>query len=91
LVKLLVEMGVIDGLNASQLYTEEHIEKILIPTFRKEGEPSKKMEEKDTGKSGPLGSKKTKRKYCDDCSGNDHPIGDYCVGCDMTEYRRSKE
>ena len=49
LVKLLVEMGVIDGLNASQLYTEEHIKKTLIPAFRKEEGPSEKKGEKDTG------------------------------------------
>lgn len=38
LVDLLVETGVIDRLNASQLYTEEYIEKILTPVLHKEKE-----------------------------------------------------
>jgi len=32
----------------------------------------------------------TNKKYCDDCSGNSYPLGEYCGGCKMTEYRREK-
>ena len=38
LVELLVKKGIIDRLDASQLYTEEHIEKILTPVLHKEKE-----------------------------------------------------
>lgn len=30
------------------------------------------------------------KKQCDKCSGNAHPIGEYCGGCNMKEYRRNK-
>jgi hypothetical protein len=31
-----------------------------------------------------------KKKECDECAGNNHPMGDYCSGCEMKEYRRNK-
>jgi len=30
------------------------------------------------------------RKKCNDCAGNGSPIGEYCQGCGMVDYRRNK-
>lgn len=27
---------------------------------------------------------------CDNCAGNSYPMGEYCQGCYMSEYRRNK-
>ena len=34
-------------------------------------------------------SKKDK-EICDNCAGNNYPIGDYCQACNMTNYRKNK-
>lgn len=30
------------------------------------------------------------QKKCYDCAGNNHPVGEYCQGCGMIDYRRNK-
>ena len=30
-------------------------------------------------------------EMCDTCAGNRHPVGEYCSGCKMIDYRRSKK
>lgn len=34
--------------------------------------------------------KTDKEKECDNCSGNGHPVGEFCSGCEMKDYRRNK-